>query len=348
MAGGAGERFWPLSRQKRPKQLLKLTGSGLTMLEESVKRIEPLVGIENIFISTSELLKEPIAKSSAGIKEDNILAEPMKRNTAGALVWATACLMARYQDEDLSMAILTADQLIEPEEGFRDTVETALRTAEEDGGLGTIGITPDRPDTGYGYIELGEPHRMAGVSNVVRFTEKPNTETAQEFVNSGRYLWNSGMFFWTLQSFIEELHNASPMHAAVLEDIVIALTEGDEQGAKHDFGRLPDLSIDYALMEKSNNVFVARADFTWDDLGTWSSLERTGNPEPNKTTGDTLLIDSNGCIAYNETAKKLCMLGMEDTVVVVTEDAVLVCHKDKAQDVKQVLAKLKEDGDSLL
>lgn len=350
MAGGAGERFWPLSRQSRPKQLLKLTGSGKTMLEEAVSRIQPLVGIENVFISTSKLLQSPIGAASAGVDAGNILTEPMKKNTAGALVWTTASLMARYPEEELSIAVLTADQLIEPEDGFLATLETALRTAEEDGGLGTIGITPTRPDTGYGYIELGEPHRLAGVSRVVRFTEKPSVALAQEFVGSGRFLWNSGMFFWTLASFIEELEKASPQHGAVLESIVQALLEGDTAGAEEDFATLDDISIDYTLLERASNVFVVRAEFTWDDLGTWSSIDRTGSGDEseNRVTGDAVMMDSRRVVAYNESGQKLCILGMEDAVVVTTPDAVLVCHKDRAQDVKKILAELKSSGEDRL
>ena len=341
MAGGAGERFWPLSKPDFPKQLLQLSGSGKTMLEEAVDRVEPLVGIDNVYISTVPRLVEPISKMSAGVSADRILAEPAKRNTAGALCWSIAAISAKL-NEPFSAAIVTADHRIEPPSAFQATVRSALTVAEERQGLVTIGIRPTRAETGYGYIELGETVASpeVPVRRVKRFREKPAPEVAEEYFESGHFLWNSGMFFWTTETFLEELDHASSEHASFIHRAIPLLAQGKVAEASALFEDLPNISIDYALMERASRVFVAEAAFDWDDLGSWDSLERVRPLDSNANVieGSAGLVDSSGCIVVNKGDVGVFALGIHDLVVVVTELGVMICPKDRAQEVRKLSA----------
>lgn len=368
MAGGSGERFWPLSRQSRPKQLLRLASREQTMLEESIGRIAPLIPPERIFVATSRGLQEPIRQACAGRPEnptalamENIIAEPSKRNTAGALAYAAAAVLARHGEENaarISMAVLTADHQIEGIEAFRATVEAALDAAEREGALVTIGIPPTRPETGYGYIEISENERaeartpnnsQSPVYPVVRFREKPDLAAAREFIATGRFFWNSGMFFWRLDRFLEELAASAPAHAEATRAMAAAMRAGDEAEVERVFNALTDISIDYALMEKAGKVMMARAGFGWDDVGAWDALDRAWPHDSagNVASGDPVLIDTRDSIVYNAPgAAKMAVavIGVEGLVVVVSEDGVLVVPKDRAQDVKRAVTELKKRG----
>ena len=360
MAGGAGERFWPLSRQGRPKQLLRLTNPDQTLLEESIARIAPLIPAERIFIATARPLVEAIRAARTGAPPENVLGEPCKRNTAGCLCYAVARMLAKFGSENaarVTMAVLTADHQIGATERFRAAVETAMTTAENERALATLGVVPTRPETGYGYIEIapeaaplpGGTEDQPPVFPVAAFREKPDQATAEEFIATGRFFWNSGMFFWRLDSFLEELGQAAPAHAEATRAIAEALTRGDEAAADQIFAGLSDISIDYALMEKARRVVMVRADFPWDDVGAWDALDRcfARDSGGNVTVGDPVLIDSRDCIVYNEPGSgrmAVAALGVKDLVIVVSEDAVLVVPKDRAQEVKKAVAKLKEKG----
>lgn len=350
MAGGSGERFWPLSRLTRPKQLLKLADPDRTLIQQTVDRVAPLVGAENIMVAAAPHLVTPISSCLTEMAQNMILAEPHKRNTGGCMVWLAANLLARGERaaDTVSMAVIAADHKISPEEGFRKSMEAALTLAEETGGLVTMGIRPDRPETGYGYIELapGSAREVVGVPThaVKSFREKPNAELAQEFVDSGGFLWNSGSFFWTLGGFLSELEAAAPdLHAAIY-DVAECLRRGDESAANARFAELRNISIDFALMERAKQVYVVEAQFDWDDVGAWDSLARSFHPDPdgNVVMGDATVVDSRGSIVYNDVPGiTTTVLGVEGLVVVVTDDAVLVIPKDRAQDVKQIVEALK-------
>lgn len=352
MAGGSGERFWPLSRKARPKQLLALTEGGQTMLAQAVERAQTICGDGQVWIAAAPHLRAPIAEALADFPAENVLAEPHKRNTAGCLVWVAANLLAREPDArtDWSMAVLTADHRIVPLEGFARTARAALEVVEQDGGLATIGIPPTRPETGFGYIEIGpEVAQSEGIQvhSVERFREKPSHEDAQGYLESGRFLWNSGMFFWTLDGFLSELESAAPELAAAIPSLADALARGDEAEADRIFQALPSISIDYALMEKARHVFVAKADFEWDDLGSWDSLERSfaRDEAGNVAVGETLLIDTRASVVYGAAGDVVtAVVGMDDVVVVVTEDAVLVCPKSRSQEVRRVVEELASRG----
>lgn len=343
MAGGSGERFWPLSREHRPKQLLHLSRPDQTLLEEAVHRIAPLVGQEQVYIATSRTLQGPIGDAKL-VSANHLLAEPMRRNTLGALAWVAACLIAEHPNawRELGVAVLTADHCIGEPDRFRETVRLALEHAAKTGGLGTIGIKPNYPETGFGYIEVADSNGR--VRPVSAFREKPTREVAEQFVASGRHYWNSGMFFWTLGGFMNAMEQVVPDAASITMRMAESLRAGMMLEAEEAFAELPSTSIDYALMEKAPNVFVVEADFPWDDIGAWSAMERTMplDESGNVLIGDTLALECEGVVLYNDSpAVKVCAVGASDLVVVVTPDAVLVCPKDKAQDVKAIVQRLK-------
>ena len=318
MAGGAGERFWPLSTPDRPKQLLDLTGSGKTLLQQAVDRLAPCV--DEVFISTSEVLAPVLVKAGV-VPEDHILAEPCRRNTAGALVWCMATLPG---DRPFLAAVTTADHAISPDARFQADIEQAFTLATGERALVTLGITPTRPETGFGYIETGSG------TEVLRFTEKPDAEVAAEFVAKGSFLWNSGMFFWRSDTFEAELDLHAPCHSHAFRQL---LGNPDPDV----FAALPSVSIDYALMEKSANVRCVRASFSWDDVGTWDALLRTVPCDSggNAVVGKATLIDCKGCVVYNATHQPLCLVESQDQIVVATDHATLVTPVSSAQAVRK-------------
>ncbi|MCX5759215.1 MAG: sugar phosphate nucleotidyltransferase, partial [Candidatus Hydrogenedentes bacterium] len=273
MAGGSGERFWPLSRRLRPKQLLRLTGGAATMLEESVARLAPLIAPDDIYVATSRVLVEPIRAAKSGVPDENVIAEPCKRNTSGCLAYATAHILAKEdvaEDDascgNLSMAVVTADQSIGDGDAFRATVGTVLNAAQREGALATIGIVPTRPETGYGYVRTPDDDRpLEGFSEGIRvyrvtaFQEKPDAARAAGFLASGRYLWNAGMFFWRVADFMGELDAVCPSLSVAVRAMTRAMRAGDAMEVEHVFEGLKDVSIDIALMERARKVLVARA-----------------------------------------------------------------------------------------
>lgn len=351
MAGGSGERFWPASRQARPKQLLRLTDERRSMLEEAIDRIAPLIPPENVIVATSEILAGPIAEAVPRLPRENVVAEPAKRNTAACLALAAAHLARRVgPGGDAAMAVLTADHRITDPERFRATVAAALDFAEGHDALVTIGVVPTRPETGYGYIEVaaapGADGERPRVLPVARFLEKPDLETARRLAASGRHFWNSGMFFWRVSRFREGLgcHMSDLAHATTAMEAALA-----EPGAPRlpaIFAGLADVSIDVGLMERAGNVHVIPANFAWDDVGAWDALARTRTPDAQGNVADegTVLVDARNCIVYDATggAMAVAVVGLEDAIVAVTKDGVLVCRRDRAQDVKRAVAALRE------
>ena len=357
MAGGSGERFWPLSRKNRPKQLLKLTDPDKNMLEEAVARLAPIIPPSHIFIVTGEHLVDPIIKGDVGIPEENVLAEPAKRNTAGCLVFAAAHMLATYGGDgsNISMAVVTADHQIGNPGRFRETVSAALQMAEDNAVLATHGILPTRPETGYGYIQAASVenpiHEENGISifPVAAFHEKPNQEKAEDFIAEKKYYWNSGMFFWRVDTFLNELANPKPKMVEAVQDMTSGMKRNDKLTVRTIFESLENISIDYALMEHAKNVVVVRADYPWDDVGAWTSLDRTRDQDDNGNVliGDPVVLESNNCIVYNEAGKDdiaVSVIGAKDLIVVVTDDGVLVVPKDKAQHVRHAVSELRAQG----
>lgn len=355
MAGGSGERFWPLSRGLRPKQLLPLGRSGETMLAEAVSRLAPLVPRERVFVITNRLLVDAVRASDAAVPEANVIGEPFRRNTAGALIYMAAQILARHGGDgsELVMTAISADHLIPDREAFTAAVSMAQRAAERHDGLVTIGLVPTRPETGYGYIRTGGAavERGAGGVDLFRvdaFHEKPNRARAEEFVRSGAYYWNTGMFVWRVSRFVSELRRVRPDLAEALGALRGALEADDEAEATRIFEGLENISIDFALMERARDVYMVRAAFAWEDVGSWPALERTraADAAGNVLEGAPVAIDCNDCIVYNAVGERVAVgvIGLEGVVTVVTEDAVLVVPKDRAQDVRRVVEELRERG----
>lgn len=348
MAGGSGERFWPLSRQRRPKQLLKLTSATQTMLQEAIERVAPIVPLERILVVTSNVLRQPIIDAMPELPAANVIAEPAKRNTAPCLALAASVIKARG-DEDAVMAVLTADHFIGDVDAFRVDVQRAIDAAASNDVLVTFGIAPTRPETGYGYIETADRPALApGVLHVASFREKPAPMTALEYVRSGRYLWNSGMFFWRVSA----LESAMRQHLSDVGDRIAPMTEslaqGDDAALAAVFGSMPDISIDFGVMERAANVCVVRASFPWDDVGSWDALDRmNGHDEQNNVVmGNVTTLDTSNAIVVNAatSAHVVTTLGVGNVVVVVTDDATMICSKDRAQDVKKIVAALRASG----
>jgi mannose-1-phosphate guanylyltransferase len=341
LAGGSGTRFWPASRRHLPKQLLPLAGrADEPLIAATVRRIEPLVPAERVWISTGAHLVEPTLAVLPGVKRSRVFAEPVGRNTAPCIGWAAATI-ART-DPEAVIAVLPADHFIGNEPAFRDAVATALRVAE-DGWVTTIGIVPTRPETGYGYIEVGE--RMGeGVHAVSRFVEKPTRERAEAFVKGGRHLWNGGMFFFRADVMRSAIAKHLPELAAGLDRIDQGAARGDEARVLAEvFPTLPSISIDHGVMEKTDRIAVVSGDFGWNDVGSWqvtwemSDKDHAGNTLP----AGTIAVDAKNNLVRDLTShpgrKRWALVGVSDLVVVETDDAVLVIPRERAQDVRAVV-----------
>ena len=344
MAGGSGERFWPLSRRLRPKQLLRLTDPSKTMLQEAVDRIAPLVGRGNVYVATATHLEGPI-KAAKIVPDSNVIAEPDKRNTLGCLSWVAATFISRGMS-DVSVSILTADHVIHNPDIFRHTVDMALSLSEETNGLVTMGVTPTRPETGYGYIESGRKINEFAKKGL-RYREKPDLETAKLFVENGNFYWNSGMFFWTQDAFVRELNDTQPEAVQIIYRMAEALSNKQHNKAVEEFRNIPNISIDYALMEKASQVYVVQAEFPWDDVGSFDSLFRTMDKDDsgNVLIGKVSCKDCSGCIFYNDSFEGvLTAVGLKDIIMVQTDDVVLVAPTSDAQRVKELVALMKDSS----
>ncbi|NTW60884.1 MAG: mannose-1-phosphate guanylyltransferase/mannose-6-phosphate isomerase [Nitrospirae bacterium] len=347
MAGGSGTRFWPLSREKMPKQLLKI-GSDDTLIQLTVERVLPLVKREHVFIVTNHGLAVDIGTQLisrfGGSWDRNFILEPEAKNTAPAL--ALSALHLNRIDPDGIMVVLSADHAIRSVEAFRTCVTTAAKAAERDY-LVTLGIKPNRPETGYGYIKAGEPCPEAGldgVSRVERFVEKPDLKTAQGYLQSGQYYWNSGMFVWKVRTFLKEIERHMPSLHEGLEQVRKSIGSGTEtEAVRSMFAQLHPVSVDYGIMEKTDRAAVVPADIGWSDVGSWTALEEVTDKDAagNIITGNVIDIDSTDSVIYAD-KRLVATIGLKDTIVVDTPDATLVCSRDRAQDVKKVVDELKK------
>ena len=344
MAGGKGERFWPKSRINLPKQFLSLTDDGKSMIQHTVERAKSLVNIENVYVVTNEMYKNLVLEHVPDIPDENIIIEPVAKNTAPCI--GLAAMHIAKKDINSKMIILPSDHLIKFNEIFIDTLKTALDVVEKGDNLVTIGITPNYPETGYGYINFtkGESFKdSANVYEVLRFVEKPNLEKAKEYLTSGQYLWNSGMFVWKASTILKNFKEYLPEIYEGLQKIGESIdTKKYEEVLKKEFSNLPSESIDYGIMEKAKNIYVIPGNFGWDDVGSWLSLERINktNQDGNVINGNVISIRTkNSIIQGNE--KLIATIGLEDIVIVDTDDVTLICHKDNTQEVKEIISNLK-------
>lgn len=361
MAGGSGERFWPLSRQEKPKQILNLTSENRSMIQETLDRVEGLISPEDVYIITSSILLEPIRKALPQLPPENVIAEPAKRNTAPCLALGAGFIKEKYKNQykenEICIAILTADHNIKPIEKFKETAKAALDYVGKNKVLATIGIPPVYPATGFGYIETETPFEdknKAEIKKVISFKEKPDLPTAESYVKSGSYHWNSGMFFWRLDTFEENMIKCLPSVGNEISKLSKGYAdktdytfESYNQKIEDIFSGFPNESIDYGLMEKADDVVVVQALFDWDDIGSINALERVYGKDENQNVikGNVSQLDSTGSILLNTDDKKLLgVFGVEDLAVVSTEDAILVCPRNKADELKKLIAKIKENG----
>jgi mannose-1-phosphate guanylyltransferase len=350
LAGGSGTRFWPASRRHRPKQLLPLAGRAEeALIAATVRRIEPLVPPDRVWISTGTSLVDATLAALPRVPRSHMIAEPIARNTAPCIGWASATI-AR-SDPDAIVMVLPADHFIGNESAFRDALGTAIRAAEE-GWLTTVGIVPTRAETGYGYIEVGDPIAN-GVRAVTRFVEKPTRERAEAFVAAGNYLWNGGMFFFRAGVMKAAIAEHLPALAAGLDRIDAAAAQGDEERVLAEvFPTLPSISIDHGVMEKAKRIAVVPGDFGWNDVGswqvTWEMSEK--DAEGNSLPAGTVAVDAKNNLVRDLTSgaarKRWALVGVSDLVVVETDDAVLVVPRDRAQDVRAVVDALAKRGET--
>lgn len=344
MAGGRGERFWPKSRRSLPKQFLSLTSDGRTMIQHTVKRIRELVRAEDIYISTNSLYYQLVREQLPEIPVENILCEPVGRNTAPCIGLAAIHIQKKYGEA--VMMVLPSDHLIKYTVIYVDTLKEACRIAEEGQNLVTIGITPTYPETGYGYIKFSPEPKYEAASHayrVDRFVEKPDLETAKVYLQSGEYLWNSGMFVWKVSSILANIEQHLPEVMAGLRKIqqVIGGT-GEREILDQVFRGFPSVSVDYGIMEKAKDIYILPGTFGWDDVGSWLSMERINPTDENGNivTGNTISIHTRNCIVFGVN-KLIAAVGLQDIIIVDTEDALLVCDKGSTQDIKKVIENLK-------
>ena len=357
MAGGRGERFWPVSREKTPKQLLRLLGDR-SFLQETVDRVLPIVPMKNIFTITNEAQAAEVRKQLPKLPKENVVAEPIGRDTCAAVTLGAALVGARSTTG--IMAVLPADHVIPEAKKFQQVLADAFDLAGRGQAIVTIGIKPTEPNTGYGYIRVGEPlpppQGVKAYKSVFhraeQFVEKPNYDTALGYLQSGQYRWNAGMFIWSFVTVTEGLQKHQPeMYEACQRWFKVA-TNGPKL-AKVLAKEYPDvkkISIDFALMEKAHNVVVADGAFEWDDLGSWTALARhlKADPEGNCAVADFIHVDAARNIIYDARTKDrrtpIAVVGLRDSILVQTDDAVLLAHKSQVQKVRELVKKLAEDA----
>ena len=342
MAGGRGERFWPKSRNSRPKQFLSLTSDGETMIQKTVRRLSPLVAPEDIFIVTNAAYKELVADQLPEVPAENVLAEPCARNTAPCIAFAAAVIGRKY--DDAMMLVLPSDHLIGYENIYIKTLKKAVSVAEQGKNLVTIGITPTYPETGYGYINFGEESGDAYA--VERFVEKPDLPTAKKYLASGKYLWNSGMFVWKISSVMANLKEFMPeIYEGALRIGESFGTDSFEETLVKEFTAFTSESIDFGIMEKASDIYTIPGSFGWDDVGSWLAVERINETDDDKNyiDGDVITVDSKRTTVCGG-KRLIAAIGTRDIIIVDTDDVLLVCSKNNTQDVKKVIAQLKEHG----
>lgn len=338
LAGGKGERFWPLSRQHRPKQFLCLDGSGKSLLQATADRLLPLAGgWENLWVITASKIADGVREQLPQLPGENLLVEVEGRDTAPAVAWTILEITKRY-GEDAVIGFFPADHWIADTTAFENTIKAATELAASQAAIVTLGIKPTFPSTGYGYIENGEQTGEFGnlpAYRVNRFAEKPDRDTAEAFLATGRYSWNSGMFVFRAGVVRNELHTHAP-------EIITPL----EEHGPDIYPQIPKKSIDYALMEKTQLAYVLPVDFGWDDLGDWNAIERLlkAADNPNVELAEHVGLDTKGAILYADSPDEVIVtIGLEDVVVVRDRNVTLIVHKDRTQEIKQILKTLQAD-----
>lgn len=340
MAGGVGSRFWPRSKQEKPKQLIKIFGNN-TMIQDTVARLDGFVEKENILIITNQIQKSRVIEQLSGVPEENIIAEPFGKNTAACI--GLASIIIHKRSKDAITIILPADHLIKDKAEFKETIVRAAAFAQSSDSLVTIGINPTRPETGYGYIQFIDDEVSDGIYKVQTFAEKPNIATAKRFMESGDFLWNSGMFIWKTDTILKEIS----VHLPELYDGLLKIdkaigTDSFDKVLTNVYGQLVNVSIDYGIMEKSSKVYLTKGEFAWSDVGSWEEVYQLSNKndDGNSEFGDIYTENTLGSYIFSP-KKFTAIVGLENIIVIDTNDALLICNRENAQDVKHVVDYLK-------
>ncbi len=348
MAGGVGSRFWPRSKEQTPKQLIRIFGEN-TMIQDTVYRLEGLVEKEKIYVITNKIQQEKVVEQLPEIPAENVIAEPFGKNTAACI--GLASILIHQKSKDAVTIILPADHLIKDKEEFQENIKRAANFATDSDALVTIGIEPTRPETGYGYIQFRDEEISDGIYRVQTFAEKPNMPTAKRFIESGDFLWNSGMFIWKTKTILEEIKIHLPdLYEGLLEIEKSIGSDNFNEVVTNVYGQLLSVSIDYGIMEKSSRVYLTKGKFTWSDVGSWEEVYQLSskNDKGNSEHGD--IYAENTLDSYIFSPKKFtAVVGLENVIVIDTDDALLICDREKAQDVKHIVEYLKMNNkDELL
>lgn len=346
IAGGKGERFWPLSRTGLPKQFLSIAGER-TMLQNTIDRLHRLIPYEQMFVVTGTAYRSIVEEQIPELPATHVIWEPVGRDTAACIGLAAYKIDAllHTMEDDPQLLIVPADHYVEDEQLFVTRIQQAQAVLEETHAVVTIGIEPTYPETGYGYLEVDKSEQVASGYRVRRFLEKPSRDVAVQLISEDRYYWNSGMFLWhastikaSIAEYLPELHKGLQIVAPVL------WSEDEETVLEQIYPRLPAISVDYGIMEKVNNIYMIPGDFGWNDVGSWGALEHISDRDldDNVILGNVLNIDTQACIIHSTGQKLIATLGIQDIIIVDTEDITLVCSKDKAQEIKELIKELKK------
>lgn len=351
MAGGSGTRFWPRSTKAHPKQFLNIFGDR-TMLQTTVDRIGQLIDADRVWVITNERYVELVQEQLPNLPSENIVGEPVAKNTAPCVALAAALI--QEQDPDGTMVVLPADHQIEEPDTFISILQTAAAKAEVEGSLVTIGINPKHPETGYGYIEFdkssSESFEGREVKKVHQFREKPDLKTAEEFITSGNFLWNSGMFIWKAATILNKFDQLLPEVQKQLDTLTPAIgTDNQKEAINQFYHNCPSISIDYGIMEQAESVYVVPGSFGWNDVGSWSAVYELRSKDDHENviqTNQAAVTNASGNLIHSNSDKMVALVGVDNVAVVETDDAILVCNLNEAQGVKQIVKQL-EDKEEL-
>ncbi len=340
MAGGVGSRFWPVSTQEYPKQFHDMLGTGKSLIQRTFERINNFVPSENILIATNERYSELVLQQIPSINKNQLLLEPTMRNTSPCILYSA--LKIYDQNPDAVMLVAPSDHWIDNEEEFSRNIQTSFEASSASDILMTLGIQPNSPNTGYGYIQFNNSNEE--IKKVKNFTEKPDLETAEKFLASGDYLWNAGIFVWSVKSIVSAFKDLLPDMYQLFDVESIYNTDKESSFIKETYPKAENISIDFGIMEKAPNVHVLPVDFGWNDLGTWGSLYnklRKDSDSNASVNSDTIFRDSKGNMIRTQSGKKVVIQGLSDFIIVEKEDVLLICPKKDEQDIKQIVSDVK-------
>lgn len=349
MAGGVGSRFWPLSTQKFPKQFHDMLGTGESLLQITFKRLSKLIPQKNILIATNLQYKALVMSQLDGIDEQQLLLEPVMRNTAPCILYAA--LKIRQKDPEAVMIVAPSDHWIDNEEEFIRNIKTSFDSCAENDILMTLGIQPTNPNTGYGYIEFEKT--TTKIKKVNQFTEKPDLEVATQFIKNGNYLWNAGIFIWSIKSIINAFEKYLPeMNTLFCEGVDVYNTDFEDDFIKNNYAVAENISIDYGIMQKALNIYTLPVEFGWNDLGTWNSLYEKLNKDHDQNAvvnAKTIFRNASNNMIRTVKNKHVIIQGLNDFIVIEKDDVLLICPKKNEQEIKQIVAEVKEQfGDDLV